>query len=68
MKSQTPHETICAVISILQARAMASDSAVDGPASWGVMFMPTACIDLAIDMLIDILPGLETLPDFAGRK
>lgn len=53
------HSKVMTAISILQMKVLASDSATDGKATWGGMYMPDSCLDHAIQMLIEVLEVVE---------
>lgn len=54
----TSHDKVCAVISILQDRILAEDSAMDAQALFGQFRMPTAGLELAERLLTEVLDDL----------
>ncbi len=50
-----PERRLQIEISMLQQIALAQDSRCDGEGAWGRMFMPTASLDHAIQVLISLL-------------
>ena len=59
----SPLEKALCAISILQNYVAGSDSALEREKMWGAYDMPAASIEVAITLLIEILPQIETLPD-----
>ena len=58
-RTRAAHDKVMAAISIIQAKAMALDSCTGGPESWGPMYFESGCLDVAIDLLIEVLGEIE---------
>lgn len=59
----SPYDKLTGVISILQNHVAGKDTLLDRNKVWKLFDMPEPSLELAIAVLVDILPVLEDLPD-----
>ena len=59
VKLHTPHENLCAAISIIQAHILAEDSTVNAESMFGVNYLRGAGLEVAVAMLVPVIELLE---------
>lgn len=59
MKLHSPHENICAAVSIIQAHILADDSTVNAESMFGVHYFKGAGLEVAVAMLVPVIELLE---------
>ena len=59
VKLHSPHENICAAVSIIQAHILAEDSTVNAESMFGVNYFKGAGLEVAVAMLVPVIERLE---------
>lgn len=59
VKLHSPHENICAAVSILQAHILAEDSTMNAESMFGDNYFKGAGLEVAVAMLVPVIEQLE---------